>query len=135
MPDRSSIYRNDPQTYDLLISREDYQENIPKMLRSIRDFSGLDVADIGAGAGRLAMLLAKDAKSLLLTDNAEPMLKLAAEKLRRIRYTHFHTEVCDFTKIPVADRSLDVVVEGWALCTTALRSPSWEATLTNSISE
>ena len=82
MPDRLAIYRNDPQTYDLLISREDYEGNTPVMLQKIRDFSGLDIADVGAGTGRLAALLAPQARSLLLTDNAAPMLEVAADKLR-----------------------------------------------------
>lgn len=135
MPDRLAIYRNDPWTYDLLISREDYQENIPKMLKQIHDFSGLDIADIGAGAGRLATLLVPQAHSLLLTDNAGPMLKVAAEKLTKMGFKNFRTHVCNFTEIPTEDESLDAVVEGWALCTTALRSPSWEITLKDSFNE
>lgn len=135
MPDRFAIYRDDPWTYDLLISREDYQENIPKALKQIRDFAGLDIADIGAGAGRLAMLLAPEARSLLLTDGAEAMLKVAANKLTKSGFKNFRTHVCDFTEIPAKDKSLDVVVEGWALCSAALRSPLWELTLQNSLRE
>lgn len=135
MPNRFEIYRNDPRTYDLLISREDYQGAIPKCLNDIRDFKGLDIADIGTGTGRLACLLAPMAKSLLITDNAEPMLNVAAEKLTKAGFSNFRTQVCNFTEIPAEDGSLDAVVEGWALCTTALRSESWEDTLRDSFKE
>jgi ubiquinone/menaquinone biosynthesis C-methylase UbiE len=83
MPDRLAIYRNDPRTYDLLISREDYEGNIPKILERVCSFSDADVADIGAGTGRLAVFLAPKVRSLVLTDNAGPMLEVGVEKLRK----------------------------------------------------
>jgi len=135
MPNRFEIYQKDPQIYDLLISREDYQQVIPKTLSSIRDFQDLDVADIGAGTGRLSRLIAPKVHSLILTDSSESMLKIAAMRLKEAGFTNFQTHVCDFTRIPADDSSLDVVVEGWALCTNALRHSSWQEMLRKSFAE
>jgi SAM-dependent methyltransferase len=78
MPDRLAIYRNDPRTYDLLISREDHEGNLLKTLQGICDFKEKDIADIGVGTGRLSLLLAPFVRSSVLTDDAGPMLDLAA---------------------------------------------------------
>ena len=125
MPDRLAIYRNDPRTYDLLISREDHEGNLLTALRDICDFSGKDVADVGAGTGRLTLLLAPFIRSALLTDDAAPMLALAAEKLRAAGFIDFRTAVRDMAEIPADDASLDAVLAGWALCGKALRGDPW----------
>ncbi len=135
MPNRFEIYRHEPRTYDLLISREDYQGNITKTLAAIRDFHDLDIADIGAGTGRLSSILVSMARSLVLTDSSKPMLTVAEEKLVKLGFTNFRTHICDFIEIPAEDASLDAVVEGWALCSAALRSDSWEGILRDSLKE
>jgi len=125
MPDRLAIYRNDPRTYDLLISREDHEGNLLKALQGICDFSQKDIADVGAGTGRIALLLAPFINFALLTDDAAPMLKLAVEKLRSAAFDTFRAEVSDIAEIPTRDASLDIVLAGWALCSKALRGDPW----------
>jgi ubiquinone/menaquinone biosynthesis C-methylase UbiE len=115
MPDRLAIYRNNAKTYDLLISREDHEGNLLKALRSICDFSDKDIADLGAGTGRLALLLAPYIRSALLTDSAGPMLDVAKEHLTRINVANFSTHVCDIGTVPADDASFDVVLPGWRL--------------------
>ncbi len=126
MPDRSLIYDNDPQTYDLLIAREDYEGNLLRTMQSIYNFSDKKIADLGAGTGRLSILLAPFIRSSLMTDDAKAMLKLAEQKLRSIHFYNFTTTVCDIGKVPAADRSLDVVLAGWALIGKALRGNPWQ---------
>jgi ubiquinone/menaquinone biosynthesis C-methylase UbiE len=53
------IYESDAERYEVLISREDHQENIPRALDEIISAAGLDVVDLGAGTGRLTVMLAQ----------------------------------------------------------------------------
>jgi ubiquinone/menaquinone biosynthesis C-methylase UbiE len=89
------------------------------------DFAGKDVADVGAGTGRLTLLLEPFIRSALLTDDAAPMLDLAREKLARVGFDRFRTHVGDLATIPAEDAALDVVLAGWALCGKALRGDPW----------
>lgn len=135
MPDRPAIYRNNPQMYDLLISREDYEGNLLNALQSIQNFNGKDIADIGAGTGRLSMLLAPFVRSALLTDDAQPMLDFAAQKLHAIGFHAFRTHVSDLSDIPADDASLDTVLAGWALCGKALRGEPWPDAVRGALGE
>ncbi len=56
------IYRTDGDRYEALISREDYLGNIPRAIDEIIQVDGLDVFDLGAGTGRLTLLLAPRAQ-------------------------------------------------------------------------
>ncbi len=135
MPDRLVIYRKDAKTYDLLISREDHQGNLLKALRSICDFSGKDIADLGAGTGRLAFLLAPFIHSALLTDNSGPMLDVAKEKLTEMKFANFSTHVFDIGTVPADDASFDVVLAGWALISVALRGDPWKEAVRKALRE
>lgn len=135
MPDRLAIYRNDAKTYDLLISREDNEGNLLKSLQDICDFSGKDIADLGAGTGRLAHLLSPYIRSALLTDNAGPMLDVAKERLTAKGFTQFTTHVCDISTVPAEDASFDIVLAGWALISVALRSDPWPEAVKKALSE
>lgn len=135
MPDRTAIYRNDPETYDLLISREDYEGSLLKTLQNISDFSGKDIADLGAGTGRLSILLAPFIHSSLLTDDAEPMLKYADQKLQSLHFHNFTTHVSDIGEVPTEDQSVDIVLAGWSLISKALRGDPWEEAVKNVLLE
>jgi predicted RNA methylase len=54
MPTHKQIYLTEAGQYEALVSREDYQGNIPRALNEIVNVDGLDVLDLGAGTGRLA---------------------------------------------------------------------------------
>ena len=68
--------------YELLILREDYQNNIPKEINRIIPVDGLDIVDLGAGTGRLTRFLANKAKRLAACDASHHMLAQAKEVLR-----------------------------------------------------
>ena len=55
---QKKIYQNDGDRYQALVSREDYQENIMPALEEIVNPTGLDILDLGAGTGRLTLMLA-----------------------------------------------------------------------------
>ena len=109
------IYQSDGDRYEALISREDYQRNIPRALDEIVNVDGLDIADLGSGTGRLAVMLAPRAKSMQAFDMAEEMLRVCRERLEASGLSNWQVQVADHRSIPVDDHCVDLVVSGWSV--------------------
>lgn len=116
MPDHDGIYAGRALRYDDLISHEDRDGAIPRAISEILDHTDLDVVDLGAGTGRLAGLLAAEARSLVLLDGSGRMLEAAAVKLNRAGHTNWTVRVSDLRHPPLEDESADLVVSGWSIC-------------------
>ncbi len=117
MPDHKHIYSHDAEQYELLISREDYQDNIKKVILSIvPKLEDIDVLDMGAGTGRLSCILAPLVQSIIATDVSVAMLNRASENLSGSRMTNWKTCVADHKSIPIACQSVDLVTAGWTIC-------------------
>jgi len=116
MSDRQKqIYQNDADRYEALVSCEDYQGNIMRALEEIVNPDGLDVLDLGAGTGRLAVMLAPRAKSMRAFDMSEEMLRVCRQKLEAGGLSNWEVEVGDHRQLPVEDGSADLVVSGWSV--------------------
>ena len=76
------IYQTDGDRYEALISREDYQGNIPRAIDEIIHVEGLDVLDLGAGTGRLTLMLAPRVKLIRAFDASAEMLRVCRERLK-----------------------------------------------------
>lgn len=113
MPDHHAIYEEEAARYHELIAK---QPSLKKVIEEIRPVSGLDVVDLGAGSGRLTAVLADQAKSIIALDAYEPMLQVAAERLRLAGYTNWNTQVADHRNLPLPDDSADLIVSGWSIC-------------------
>jgi len=109
------IYQTDGDRYEALISREDHQGNIVKALEEIISPDGLDILDLGAGTGRLAVMLAPHAKSMRAFDASEEMLRVCRQKLGASGLSNWKVEVGDHRQLPVEDGSADLVVSGWSV--------------------
>jgi ubiquinone/menaquinone biosynthesis C-methylase UbiE len=109
------IYQSDGDRYEALISREDYQGNIPRAIDVIINVDGLDVLDLGAGTGRLTLMLAPRAKSIRAFDASEEMLRVCRERLEASGLSNWQVDVADHRQLPVDDRSADLVVSGWSV--------------------
>jgi ubiquinone/menaquinone biosynthesis C-methylase UbiE len=124
------IYQNDGDRYEALIACEDYQGNIEKALDEIVKVDGLDVLDLGAGTGRLAVMLAPRAKSMRAFDASEEMLRVCRAKFEAQGLTNWQVDVADHRSIPVADHSVDLVVSGWSVAYLYVwHSETWRAEL------
>lgn len=124
------IYQTDGDRYEALIAREDHEGNLLKALEEILNPSGLDILDLGAGTGRLAVLLAPRAKSVRAFDVSEEMLRVCRQKLERSGLANWKVEVADHRQLPVADHSADLAVSGWSVSYLAVWNPaSWRAEL------
>jgi ubiquinone/menaquinone biosynthesis C-methylase UbiE len=109
------IYQSEGDRYEALISREDYQGNISRTIDQICSADGLDVLDLGAGTGRLTLLLAPRAKSIRAFDSSAEMLRVCRERLLTSGLSNWQVDVADHRRLPVPDHSADLVVSGWSV--------------------
>ena len=109
------IYQNDGDRYEALIAREDYQGNITRALEEIISPDNLDVFDLGAGTGRLAVMLAPRAKSVRAFDISEEMLRVCRSRFEASGLSNWQVDVADHRQLPVEDHSADLVVSGWSV--------------------
>ena len=109
------IYQNDGDRYEALIAREDYQSNITRALEEIISPDNLDVFDLGAGTGRLAVMLAPRAKSVRAFDISEEMLRVCRSRFEASGLSNWQVDVADHRQLPVEDHSADLVVSGWSV--------------------
>ncbi|WNQ10906.1 methyltransferase domain-containing protein [Paenibacillus aurantius] len=116
MLNRDDIYESVSARYDELIAYEDCEGELARYMAGL-DLEGKDIADLGAGTGRLTCLAAPKARTVAAVDFAADMLRAAAVKLEKAGLRHWTTRVADLRqRLPLEDRSLDVVMAGWSLC-------------------
>ena len=116
MPDYKEIYSQHAGQYDLLVSCEDYQGNIPQALERIRPLDGLDVVELGAGTGRLTCTLAPVVASIQAFDASQHMLDVAAARLEKSGRQNWRMQVADHRDLPAADQCADLAISGWSVC-------------------
>lgn len=109
------IYQTDGDRYEALISREDYQGNILRAIDTILKVDGLDILDLGAGTGRLTLLLAPRAGSIHSFDASSEMLRVCRERLAASGLANWQVDVADHRRLPVPDQSADLAVSGWSV--------------------
>lgn len=109
------IYQTDGDRYEALISQEDYQGNIPRAIDEIINVDGLDALDLGAGTGRLTLILAPRVKSIRAFDASAEMLRVCRERLIASGLSNWQVDVADHRQLPVEDHSVDLVVSGWSV--------------------
>lgn len=117
------IYQSDADRYEALVSREDYQGNIPRALDEIINVDGLDVLDLGAGTGRLTLLLAPRVKSIRAFDSSVEMLRVCRERLIASGLSNWQVDVADHRQLPVADHSVVCIVSGWSVAYLVVWTP------------
>lgn len=116
MSDRQrKIYQSEGDRYEALISREDHQGNIPRAIDEVINVNGLDVLDLGAGTGRLTLLLAPSARSIHAFDVSAGMLRVCRERLIASGLSNWQVDVADHRQLPVQAHSADLAVSGWSV--------------------
>ncbi len=136
MPTEKEVYDAHADQYERLIQREDYQGNILKEIENLISLNGLDVADLGAGTGRLTRLLAPKVRTIKAFDTSAHMLAEAARSLEAIGMTNWETGVADHRQIPLADDRVDLVVSGWSFCYLAVwGGDDWKQALEDGLAE
>ena len=124
------IYQTEADRYEALVSREDHQGNIIKALEEIVDPDGLDILDLGAGTGRLTLMLAPHAESIRAFDASAEMLRVCRERLVASGLSNWEVDVADHRVLPVESQSVDLVVSGWSVAYLYVWNPeSWRGEL------
>ena len=116
MPTEKEVYESHAYQYERLILREDYQKNLPKEVRRIRDFRGLCVLEFGAGTGRLTRFLAQDAKTVAASDLSHHMLSQSKGILEENSKNNTSLCVADMRQTPYSAHTADMVIAGWSFC-------------------
>jgi ubiquinone/menaquinone biosynthesis C-methylase UbiE/DNA-binding transcriptional ArsR family regulator len=75
----------------------------------------LTVADLGAGEGTLAQLLAKTAKKVIAIDNAPKMVEFGSQLARKHRFKNLEYRLGDIEDPPIAKGSIDLAILSQAL--------------------
>lgn len=123
MPDSKTVYAQHGNEYHALIAREDYQDNLPRAMDEVIVVDGLDVFDLGAGTGRLTLMLAPRVKSIRAFDISAEMLRVCRERLLGTGLSNWQVDVADHRQLPVPDHSADLVVSGWSVSYLAVWNP------------
>ncbi len=68
----------------------------------------LVIADLGAGEGTIAQLLARRAREVIAVDNADKMVAFGSELARKHGLRNLHYRKGDLEALPIGDRAVDV---------------------------
>ncbi|MHA7965210.1 class I SAM-dependent methyltransferase [Paenibacillus sp. CAU 1782] len=127
MPDHEGIYRDKADQYEALISKQ------PELLACVNEIcpvEGLDIIDMGAGTGRLAVPLAGAARSIVAVDASESMLEITGNKLRQHGLQNWGVMVGDHRWLPLENECSDLIVSGWSVCyLCSSLDPEWRSNL------
>lgn len=116
MPTEKEIYDAYADQYELLILREDCQNNLPEEINKIKDTRGVNIVELGVGTGRLTRFLAKYAAYIAASDLSHHMLSQAREVLEKQKLANVALCVADMRRTPYAAATADVVIAGWSFC-------------------
>ncbi len=136
MPEHREIYQRQAERYQQLVGREDYQNNLLPAILSIDTLYGKDVVEMGAGTGRVSVLVVPLVQSLLATDISHPMLKLGKRRLGELNLDNWHLSLASHRVLPFASDIADVIIAGWSFCYAALDAQQeWQFALERALGE
>src|SRR5437899_10438020 len=75
----------------------------------------LTIADLGAGEGTLAQLLAKNARKVIAVDNSPKMVEFASELAKKHGFRNIEYRLGDMQEPPIAKNSVDLAIFSQAL--------------------
>jgi ubiquinone/menaquinone biosynthesis C-methylase UbiE/biotin operon repressor len=70
----------------------------------------MTIADLGAGEGTLALMLAQTAKQVIAVDSSEKMVEYGAEVARRHGVSNLEYRAGDLEDLPIGDEELDLAL-------------------------
>ncbi|MBP7653763.1 methyltransferase domain-containing protein [Candidatus Dependentiae bacterium] len=114
--DRQKIYIQNSADYEKLVEKEDYLNNIEKIISEITDYSNKKIIDSGCGTGRLSFILSRKASKIQGFDVIENMIETAEKKASRLNIKNCSFKIADHRNLPVESKSIDLVVSGWSIC-------------------
>ncbi len=104
---QKSVYDSDARRYDALVSAEDCEGNLGRVLESVATLAGRCVLDVGAGTGRVTRLLTAAGAEVFAVDRAAAMIAVAVDRGAS------RAAVADARSLPFREDVCDVVCAGW----------------------
>lgn len=136
MPTDREIYNNHAETYQLMVSYEDVDGNLPRAINEIRPLAGLDVVEFGAGTGRVTRMLAPHARKVFVHDGSHHMLAEASRGFLAAHLYNTTLAVADNRAIPLKGGIADLAIEGWSFLYLATYHPGeWRKQFGSAIDE
>ena len=114
--ERYKIYQTKCSEYDLLVSREDYKNNILKIIQEIKPLNNSIVIDSGCGSGRLTYIAEPYSKYIYAFDFIKEMLIKAKEKSSPRCESKIIFASADHRNLPVKTGVADLLICGWSVC-------------------
>ena len=136
MPSEKEVYDSHADQYELLILREDYQNNIPNEINKIIPVEGLNIVDLGAGTGRLTRILADKGQRLAACDASHHMLAQANEVLTTKNISNVLLCAANMRCTPFTSHTADLVIAGWSFCYLAVwGGENWQMEVDKGLAE
>jgi ubiquinone/menaquinone biosynthesis C-methylase UbiE len=132
----ATLYRDHADAYELLVSQEDYQGNLPAAIQNLQPLPGRVAVEFGCGTGRVSGLLAGSVCRLHSFDFTASMLRLAQVRQRRDGWENVTLALADSRLMPLRPGWADFAIEGWAFLQIAVWNPrDWQAQLGRALDE
>ena len=131
-----TLYSDHTYEYEILVSHEDYQEELLAAIQRIQSLAGRVAAEFGAGTGRLTNLLAGHIRKLATCDITDAMLRMAQAKRRKYGWKNVSLVLADSRRMPFRPGWADFAIEGWAFLQIAVWHPQdWQVQLGRALDE
>ncbi len=113
MPDYQTIYNGHAEEYENLVSREDCQGNLARVLKVFECEPKDLIIEFGAGTGRLTRIIAPLAEAALAFDASVSMLTVARRELRKRKAMNVAFGAALNDRMPVRDSCAALTLAGW----------------------
>ncbi len=113
MPTMFEIYENYAPQYHQLVSAEDYEGNLPRLLHAIADWRGARVLEAGVGTGRVTRMYVENAARATCCDSSVHMLEHARGELSAYG-DKIEWKAADNFDLPTLEHPVDLFIEGWS---------------------
>jgi ubiquinone/menaquinone biosynthesis C-methylase UbiE len=131
-----TLYTDHADAYEILVSHEDYQNNLIAAIQGLQPLSGTTVAEFGAGTGRVTGLLAGRVRHISSFDFSEAMLRLAQGRQLGNDWSNVSLVLADSRRMPFGSGWADFGIEGWAFLQIAVwHRQDWQIQLGRALDE
>jgi ubiquinone/menaquinone biosynthesis C-methylase UbiE len=131
-----TLYTDHANEYEILVSHEDVQQELPAALQRIQPLAGTSAVEFGAGTGRLTGMLAGHVRQLYAFDLTLPMLRVAQVKQKKQGWKNVSLALADSRTMPALSTRVDFAIEGWAFLQIAIWHPQdWQVQLGRALQE
>jgi Methyltransferase domain len=113
MPSMNEIYEAHADRYDELVSAEDYQGNLPRLLNELVDWNNVSVFEAGVGTGRITKMYIDSVSAATCCDQSRHMLDFTSALFCN-HQTPLKFILADNMDLPLLEQPVSLFLEGWS---------------------